>query len=341
MPTHGYQPYKPGDYTQSVLRATKAILAEYEAWERPMTVRQVFYRLIAEYGFEKTENAYKNLVGYMARSRRAYQHRVIELITDGLSGPNAQATAIKDPLLIPFSWVRDERGVTHEVTSFDDVEDFTDSLQGWIDNLQKDRTEGQARAVELWCEAKGMVPLMREIAQPWGVRVSSGGGYDSVTAKHQLARRCAQRWNRERRPTVVLHVGDFDPSGEGMFETLEHDVGEMAWQSVGLGEPIQFVRVALTEDQVIARNAETAPPKAGDSRRNAFVERHPDACEHYGSEDITVQLEALTPPELVELIEGVIEEYTDEGALDRVKAAEDDLREEIRLRLGLGENGGA
>lgn len=338
MAVHGYQPYNPQKYSRDVIRAAKSILIEYKAWERPMTVRQVFYRLVAEYGFDKTENAYGSLIGYIARSRRAYQRRIIDLIENGEveNGKEAQERALEDHTLIPFSWIRDERGKSHVPTSFETVDDFTVNVEAWVESLQKDRTVGQPRALELWCEAAGMVPLMREIAQPYGIRVSSGGGYDSVTAKHKLANRAARAFNRGRVFTTVLHVGDFDPSGEGMFNTLTEDVGEMVWQRVGL-EAISFERVALTERQVIDMGVETAPPKPMDSRRRGFVAAHPEIREHLGTDDITAQLEALTPPELYSLIEGAIEGFVDEDALDRVKAAEDELRAEIRDRLNLVE----
>jgi hypothetical protein len=338
MSIHGYQPYKPKDYTQSVLRASKAVLIEYQAWDRPMSVRQIFYRLVAQYSFEKTEAAYKSLIGYIARSRRAYQRRIIDIVHEhGVSGEEAQAQAIRDDLLIPFSWVRDDRGHSYRAISYEDVDDYLEAVKQEIEGLQKDRTVGQPRMLELWCEAGGMVPLMREIAHPFGLHVSSGGGYDSVTAKHKLAQRIVRNWNSERRPSTVLHIGDFDPSGEGMFNTLSEDVGEMVWQYTGC-EPVDFERMGLTEEQVLKLDVETAPPKPTDSRYRGFLAAHPDIRDHYGSDNITVQLEALAPPELVELIEGAIEAHIDEAAMDEVKVAEDELRDRIRERLDLEEN---
>lgn len=342
MSTHGYQPYKPTKYTRSVLKAAKKVLYDYEAHKRPLTVRQVFYRLVAEYGFDKTEKSYGALVGYMARSRRAYQHAVNTWIEDHMGeeevGKQANRAALADHTLIPFGWVRDERGRSEEVQSFDSEEDVIEMIDGWVDNLQRDRQDGQPYILELWCEAAGMVPLMKEIAKPYGIRVSSGGGYDSVTAKHKLAVRAAQgivSSTGEKRWMKVLHIGDFDPSGEGMFNTLTDDVGEMVWQLTGVGEGIEFIRVGLTEEQVIERGVETAPPKPSDSRRKAFVAAHPEIREHLGSDDITAQLEALTPDDLEKLIEEAIEENLDHDAYEDVLASEHELRTDLRRRLRL------
>lgn len=250
------------------------------------------------------------------------------------TGQEASDAAMQDHTLIPFQWIRDERGKTHEVTSFEDADDFTESLMNWIEHLQMDRREGQPELLEIWCEAAGMVPLMREIAQPFGLRVSSGGGYDSVTAKHKLAQRVANHFRQTRQATRVLHIGDFDPSGEGMFHTLEEDVGEMVWQLLGL-DVLNMERVGLTEDQVIEMGVETAPPKPTDSRRRRFVAEHQTIRDHLGSDDITAQLEALTPDELDALVRGAIESRLDRDALQQVEDSEEGLRNALYERYNL------
>lgn len=332
MSVHGYPSYRPSPRGLEVLRASFQILSQYEAWESPMTVRQVFYRLIAGYKYPKTEGDYQALIGYIARSRRAYQGAFLEHIyDDGMSYEDSTQATLKEGWMIPFSWIRDEKGSTGEPLMFDDHDEFVEWSKENAAEMMLQRQEGQPQVIEVWCEANGMYPLMREISAPYGVRVSSGGGYDSVTAKHNLAQRIIRR-SLERngeRPTVVLHIGDFDPSGEGMYETLRDDVTAMCRQTGVAGKFVTIKRVALTEEQVIDMEAETAPPKEKDSRRPAFVERHPDAVAFYGSENITVQLEALTPPELRELIETQLEEYTDRKAYDKLLKRERKTQREL------------
>jgi hypothetical protein len=337
MPVEGYEPYKPKEFTRKVLSAAKAVMIEYESWDNPMTIRQVFYRLVQEYKYAKTEEAYQSLIGYVARSRRAFQHRVLELFNDDF-GDYQECTdeALSDPTLIPFSWVRDERGTSVEVTIYEDVPDFVEAVDGAIKSLQMNRQRDQPFAVELWCEAGGMVPLIASIARPYGLRVSSGGGYDSVTAKHKLAQRAQRRYVRGIE-TKVMHVGDFDPSGEGMFNTLVEDVGSMTAQLIGEADWITFNRIALTGEQVLDREIETAPPKPKDARLEGFIEQHMDVAAALGSYDIAAQLEALPPPELRKLLEDAIEAELDFQALTQVEEEEMVLREEIRERLGVEE----
>lgn len=220
-----------------------------------------------------------------------------------------------------------------------------------------------------------MMPILEGIAHPYAARASTGGGYDSVTAKHKLAERVASRAAVGRR-TVVLHVGDFDPSGEDMAEVLRDDAEIMVASQV-LRRAIKTVkeqndefkdapwdwlepelrrsadggpnwsravewacefftveRVALTAEQVVEREVETAPPKPKDSRMEAFVERNAWVARELGTHEITAQLEALTPPELTEVLSGAIEAHLEMGVYDAILAREDGFRRDMLTRLG-------
>lgn len=310
----GYTPYKPSDDTRYWLECTREILSEYQA-ELPLTVRQIFYRLVASYGYDKTEKAYSRLASILTRARRATVLRT------------------GDCPKIPFTAIRDDKLRSQQGYFYEDAEDFARGVREAADSYRLDRQEGQPRRLEMWCEAQGMMPVLTGIAQPYSIRTSSSGGYDSITTKHNLAVRVANLWNDEGQPTLVLHVGDFDGSGEDMYLNLEEDVGTMVRQRTGTWDAFKVQRVALTEEQVIERNAITAPPKPTDSRTRAFVARHPDAVEWAGSDEITVQLEALTPTELRELFEDVIQGHLDQDAYDTLMARETDERDRLAAKL--------
>jgi hypothetical protein len=134
--------------------------------------------------------------------------------------------------MLPWEAIRDGGlGRTVAARYFDGAEDFEATVRDNAANLKLNRQRGQAQVIELWCEAGGMVPILQRIAAPYSCRVNTGGGYDSVTAKHNLAARVRER-ARDGLRTVILHVGDFDPSGEDMCEVLRGDAGEMATTQV-------------------------------------------------------------------------------------------------------------
>lgn len=338
MSVRGYAEWNPKPEAIHWVVATREVLAQYrDYW--PLSVRQIFYRLVADYDYEKTESGYNRLTGYLSRARRA-----------GL----LEWKAIRDGGL----------GRTVRPTYFDDGDDFERSVRSAAANLHLDRQRDQEQVIELWCEAGGMVPILQGIAEPYSCQVSTGGGYDSVTAKHNLGVRVGERAKRGLK-TTILHVGDFDASGEDMCEVLREDAGTMAITHVlqNAEEPDEITelrarvsagaatdadyhqvalwawdfltveRVALTATQVVERRPETAPPKPTDSRTAAFVERNAWVAEELGTENITVQLEALTPPELTEVVSGAIEEHLDMDAYEAVLAEEQNVRADLLERL--------
>jgi hypothetical protein len=244
------------------------VLKEYEA-HLPLTVRQIFYRLVASFGYEKTELAYNRLAEALVRARRAR--------------------------LLPFDDIRDDGVTTIQMQWFDGVESFWNRVGNTIREYRRDRQTGQTYRLELWCEAAGMAPQLARVADRYSVPVFSSGGFSSLTAVRLIVDRACER----NEPTVLLHAGDFDPSGASIFETMTEDaVAFMEEDRIIALQRIIPVRIALTAEQVAAYDLPTAPPKATDSRTASW-------------RGGTCQLEALTPDTLAELVDGAIREWFD------------------------------
>lgn len=342
MPVRGYAKWQPKEEARYWVSRAQVVLDEYETFW-PLSVRQVFYRLVADHGYEKSEAAYGRLTQLLGRARRAG--------------------------LVPWKAIRDGGlGRSIPASFYDSEKDFLESIQDAAAYMRLDRQKGQKVVIELWCEAGGMVPILQDIAAPYGCRVNTGGGYDSVTAKHQLATRVRTR-AASGRGTLILHVGDFDGSGEDMCAVLREDAEAMVASQIGMAvlngqfdalrvpqraRPTPGVgydkssaramvayslslfrveRVALTGEQVIERGVETAPPKRSDSRTAEFRRRNAWVAEELGTPHITAQLEALTPPELEELIASAIRDRLDMDAYESVLLEERVVRDSLLERL--------
>ena len=66
----GFAPWSPGADTRDVLKLVRLVLIEYADY-LPLTVRQIFYRLVGVHDYEKTEQGYKRLGEILNRARRA------------------------------------------------------------------------------------------------------------------------------------------------------------------------------------------------------------------------------------------------------------------------------
>jgi hypothetical protein len=161
-------------------------------------------------------------------------------------------------------------------------------------------------------EAAGMVPQIERIADPFGIAVQSCGGFDSTTAKYDLANRLG------RYPSVeVLHLGDHDPSGVHMFSSIMEDVQALA-RDLGLPGEIRFTRLAVTPEQITALHLPTAPAKETD--RRSF-------------EGETVQCEAIPPDELARIVQAAIDQRIDPAVLEEVLRQEQEIRSSLTPRL--------
>src|SRR4051794_28008144 len=82
----GYYPqWKPRKKTQALLDQVGEIFENY-ANHLPLTLRQVFYILVANYHYEKTENAYDSLGNHLNMARRAGRIPFEYLRDDSLHG---------------------------------------------------------------------------------------------------------------------------------------------------------------------------------------------------------------------------------------------------------------
>ena len=207
----GFAPWRPQRKTVAVLDDVQAVLTEYASYW-PLTIRQVFYRMVGTVDYDKTETAYARLCETINRGRRAG--------------------------LIDFDAFRDDGVKRLAPNSWTGPEQFRKTFAAEAARFRLDRQDGQP--VKLWvlCEAAGMAPMLAKVAATYGVPVLSSGGFDSLTAKRDLADALA---NAER--AEVLHIGDHDPSGVHVFSSLSEDVGAMC-RGLGGNDP-SFSRLAL------------------------------------------------------------------------------------------------
>lgn len=149
------------------------------SYDTSVTLRQLFYRLVAGLLLPNTTVAYKALSARTAEARR-----------DGTF-----------PELI-------DRGRTiHRDLTFTSP---AGSLRWLADRYRLDRTEGQDVSLFLAVEKAGLVVQLQSWFGDLGVPILAMGGYSSQTYVADVVRDV----ERQQRPAVLLYAGDHDPSGE-------------------------------------------------------------------------------------------------------------------------------
>lgn len=283
----GFAEWNPRPETLALLDTVQGILREYRA-QLPLTNRQIFYRLVGAHHYEKTEQAYARLCEYLNRARRAR--------------------------IIPFSSIRDDGTDSQGGPGWSSPRAFWRYVQRSADYYQHDETDGQPYHCELWVEAGGMLPQAAAVANPYGITSYTAGGFNGLTDKYETAERIAQ----QDKPVIIFHVGDYDPSGCAIIDSLAADVGAFVGE-LARRQEVDWRRIAVTPDQIERYGLPTSPQKRTDVRG----ERMPD----------TVQAEALPPDVLAAEIDAAISEVIDHDALEAARERGDEERAEILRTL--------
>lgn len=205
---------------QAIVPEAARIVRSYST---PVTLRQLFYQLVARQIIPNTPVAYGHLSRYTAQARRYGTF----------------------PALI-------EGGrIVHEPQTFDDADDARE----WLASIyRRDRTEGQDVQIILGVEKAGMIEQLTDWFEDLGVPIFAASGYSSVTLEAKL-KRLASRSRSVR--TVLIYAGDFDPSGEDIVRNLAFNLRTITVVQVGLNED-QVVEYDLPENETKEQDPRTA-----------------------------------------------------------------------------------
>lgn len=218
--------------------------------------------------------------------------------------------------------------------SFDAIEDKTRytsnepfSLENALMYYYPDAWKYQPNYVEVIEEKEGLRRFFVEALRPFYVRVTPTSGFDSHTDVMKAAKRFHKYRDRQR---YILVFSDFDPSGEWISKDFEFRLKKCF---IILGEdPLHFnekgriaevpnlkvMRVALTKEQIEEYKLPPKFVKLKDPRAPSFIEK-------YG-EDTVVELDALPPRILQEIIEELVQPFLDIDEVHRVREIERAIR---------------
>jgi hypothetical protein len=308
----GFAHWKPQSRTEPLIRDIEEVLEEYEK-HLPLTVRQVFYRLVAR-GHPKTEGFYGVVQDKCNRARRCGRISFASIRDDGVSRQGGESVTYESPL---------EYYEIHEELS---------------NYYRRSLHEDQPAYVAVLCEAAGMVPMIGRAVREYRVEVASSSGFDSLTVKHDLFQAALSRHEEFGQKTILLHLGDHDPSGVSIHESMAEDLAAFCSDRDKPGL-VEIRRVALTSEQITTLDITTTPDeiKPTDSRSRAFIERGLEPA---------AQLEAIPPDTLGTVARQAVERTLDLEVLadsrerERLEKAEvqdklDDVNEVLRDAFGL------
>lgn len=163
------------DWT-AILETAAGIVYEYDTG---VTLRQLYYRLVAAQVIPNTTSAYKTLSARTAEARRADE----------------------------FPDLVDRVRSIHRYRTFTGPDD----AHSWLRSIYRiDRTEGQELSVYLAVEKAGIVNQLEAWFSDFDFPILALGGYSSQTFVDDVIEDVYD----QGRESVLVYAGDFDPSGE-------------------------------------------------------------------------------------------------------------------------------
>lgn len=272
--------------SRAIIATADKIAQEYAAKGYDLTLRQLYYQFVARGLIENTERSYKRL-GSMVNNGRLAGLIDWQFITDR---------------------TRELRGVTHWGSPAKIIEATARSYA-------LDKWKGQPKRPEVWIEKDALVGVISGICEQWDVDYFSCRGYTSQSEMWRAAMRMIGRERNENQTTVIIHLGDLDPSGVDM----SRDIEERLWGV--FGAQIEFVRIALSMEQVEHYKPPPNPTKLTDSRAGSYLRKYGDS---------SWELDALPPDDLSAIVDKEIQKHVDERMWMEVEEQQEAERELLK-----------
>lgn len=222
-----------------MIATMNAIINEYLAGGYVLTVRQLYYQLVARGIIENSLRSYKNLASLVNDARLA-----------GELDWNAIEDRTRDFIRRPH-W-----------TSGSDI------LHGCAQQFHMDMWEHQDRRVFVVVEKEALVGVLERVCRKFDVPLMAARGYPSASVLYDYAKRDL---GGEGFNALILHLGDHDPSGIDMSRDLIDRISLFTY-----GGDFELRRIALNMDQVEEQNPPPNPAKTSDARFEGYMEKYGD-----------------------------------------------------------------
>ena len=213
-----------------------------------------------------------------------------------------KSVQLREKGVIPFDWFSDHTRWMRKPTTYTSIEQcVTETAK----HYRRDLWNKAPVYVEIWLEKDALAGTIIDITQEYDVPLMVARGYSSISFLHSAAQSIAA----QEKPVYLYHFGDHDPSGVDAARDIQEKL-----QRYAPGAEIHFERVAVTPEQITEWDLPSRPTKKTDTRSKNF-------------KGDSVELDAIPPVKLKELVRNVIEQHVDKHALEVMKKAEESERD--------------
>lgn len=226
----------------ALIKFMDSMISDYQRQGFKLSVRQLYYQLVARDVVENTERSYK---------------RVASIINDGrLAG------------LLDWDAIEDRNRDIEMRTRW---QNGAQIVRAAANGFHMDMWDNQEHRVFVIVEKAALAGVLDGVCRQYDVPLLAARGYPSVSIVRELVLQHLHPAIGEGQFVTVLHLGDHDPSGIDMTRDLQER------SDLFLGDTddmFTLQRIALTRAQIEDKNPPPNPAKLTDSRIGGYIHEH-------------------------------------------------------------------
>ncbi len=221
-----------------LIKTANGILNEYAGMGYRLSLRQLYYQLVARDYIENSVKSYKRIGNLISDARLA------GLLDWGMIEDRGRET------VIPAAW-----------------ESPAEIIRACADQFRIDRWKGQPCYAEVMVEKDALSGILEPVCRDLHVRFTANKGYSSSSAMYETGKRI-HRASQCAEEIHIFYLGDHDPSGIDMTRDIAERLQMFTY---GLVDADRVHRLALNWNQVEEWKPPENPAKETDSRYEAYV----------------------------------------------------------------------
>lgn len=228
-----------GAAAEALLEKINDVLETYESQGYELSLRQLYYQLVAANVVANSERSYKNIGNLVSDAR--------------LAG------------LIDWRMIEDRGRTTHENAHWRNPGEIVEAAAR---GFRIDKWLEQPNHVEVMVEKQALEGVLLPVCQELDIAFSANKGYSSSSALYGMSKRLIEKSSLGKE-IHVIYLGDHDPSGIDMTRDIEDRLHLFVRDEF----KVNVHRVALNLDQIKKLRPPENPAKLTDSRASDYVRR--------------------------------------------------------------------
>lgn len=228
--------------SHDLINKINGVIKDYGQQGYRLTLRQVYYQMVARDIIPNNERSYKNLGALINDAR--------------LAG------------LIDWYAIEDRTRNLQSRTHWTNPGHIIDSAAY---SYHLDYWKNQENYVEVWIEKDALVGVIGKICNELDVNYFSCRGYVSQSEMWSAAQRLSSMKDQGKN-IILLHLGDHDPSGIDMSRDIRDR------QILFENFDFEFKRLALNMEQIEEFSPPPNPTKLSDSRATGYIGKYGYEC---------------------------------------------------------------